>query len=223
MGGETWLRAHRRSVSHTRALRGLGADRVQSDWRACLPQRVPERAPECHRSPRCRESSRKDRPEPAALDRSGEERALHLVEHPTPPVTQVALLCLALAAGSITASAQQAPRVPRVRSENPWLAAAIGRGVDQSPMFRRLIEAIDTTDGLVYILEGKCGEGVRACLHMSLELAGPYSLLRILVNPRLAPGCELIASTATNFSTLWRHWAIRASGPRPGCPHSSIR
>ena len=119
---------------------------------------------------------------------------LHLVEHRWLQVTQVSLLCLALASGSSTASALQAPRVSRVRSENPLLAATIGRGVDQSPMFRRLIEAIDTTDGLVYIIEGKCGEGVRACLHMSLELAGPYRLLRILVNPRRAPGCELIPS-----------------------------
>jgi hypothetical protein len=29
---------------------------------------------------------------------------------------------------------------------------------------------------------------------MSLELAGPNRLLRILVDPRRAPGCELIAS-----------------------------
>ena len=53
---------------------------------------------------------------------------------------------------------------------------------------------IDATDGLVYVMAGRCGQGVRACLHMSLELSGENRLLRILVNPRRAPGCELIAS-----------------------------
>ena len=86
------------------------------------------------------------------------------------------------------------PRIPRVRAENPLLSAAIARGAERSPTFRRLIEAIDATDGLVYVLEGRCGQGVRACLHMSLELSGQNRLLRILVNPRRAPGCELIGS-----------------------------
>ena len=33
-----------------------------------------------------------------------------------------------------------------------------------------------------------------ACLHMSLELSGENRLLRILVNPRRAPGCDLLGS-----------------------------
>jgi hypothetical protein len=84
--------------------------------------------------------------------------------------------------------------MPRVRSENPLLTDAIAHGVEQSATFRRLIEAINATDGLVFVLEGKCGQGVRACLHMSLEISGPNRLLRILVDPRRASGCELVAS-----------------------------
>jgi hypothetical protein len=106
----------------------------------------------------------------------------------------VAFVRFSLAICGTIASAQQIRRLPRVRSENPLLSATITRGPEQSPTFRRLIEAIDATDGLVYVLEGKCGQGVRACLHMSLELSGPNRLLRILVNPRRAPGCELMAS-----------------------------
>jgi hypothetical protein len=67
-------------------------------------------------------------------------------------------------------------------------------GLERSTTFRSLIDAIDATDGLVYVLEGECGQGVRACLHMSVELLGENRLLRILVNPRRAPGCELIGS-----------------------------
>ena len=110
----------------------------------------------------------------------------------TPAVILITLVCL-----SPTIHATPAPQVSaiaRVRSENPLLSAAIVQGTKRSTTFRRLIEAIDATDGLVYVLEGKCGQGVRACLHMSLELAGPNRLLRIVVDPRRAPGCELIAS-----------------------------
>jgi hypothetical protein len=86
------------------------------------------------------------------------------------------------------------PRMPRVRAEDPLLSAAISQGVERSSTFRRLLEAIDATDGLVYVTEGTCGQGVQACLHMSIELAGANRLLRILVNPRRAAGCELFAS-----------------------------
>jgi hypothetical protein len=74
------------------------------------------------------------------------------------------------------------------------ILTAIAQGVEWSPTFLRLIEAIDASDGLVYVLEGECGLGVRACLHMSIELSGPNRLLRVFVNPNRAPGCELVAS-----------------------------
>ena len=106
-------------------------------------------------------------------------------------IVPIALLCLSTA---ITLSAQTAGSMSRVRAEDPRLSAAIARGAERSATFGRLVEAVNATDGLVYVIEGICGQGVRACLHMSLELAGDNRLLRILVNPRRAPGCELIAS-----------------------------
>jgi hypothetical protein len=92
------------------------------------------------------------------------------------------------------AATQRAARLPRVRAEDPLLSAAISQGAERSTTFRRLLEAIDATDGLVYVTDGTCGQGVRACLHMSVELAGANRLLPIFVNPRRAAGCELIAS-----------------------------
>jgi hypothetical protein len=114
------------------------------------------------------------------------------VERRTLAVILMALVCLSLTIHGTPA--HQGPAIPRVRSENPLLSAAIVQGAKRSTTFRRLIEAIDATDGLVYVLEGRCGQGVRACLHMSVELSGKNRLLRILVNPRRAPGCELIGS-----------------------------
>jgi hypothetical protein len=118
---------------------------------------------------------------------------LDLVNGRTLVAISVALVCFSLIVYA-TSAEDPMPRIPRVRSENPLLSTAIAEGAQRSPTFRRLIESIDATDGLVYVLEGRCGQGVRACLHMSLELSGPNRLLRILVNPRRAAGCELIAS-----------------------------
>ena len=115
-----------------------------------------------------------------------------LVERRTFAVILMALVCLSLTIHGTPA--HQEPAIPRVRSENPLLSAAIVQGAQRSTTFRRLIETIDATDGLVYVVEGRCGQGIRACLHMSLELSGKNRLLRILVNPRRAPGCELIGS-----------------------------
>ena len=116
---------------------------------------------------------------------------------PNPPplcLLRVAVACASLAAHGTSTGAQETARTPRVRWENPLIARAIADGLERSATFRSLIDAIDATDGLVYVLEGKCGQGVRACLHMSVERSGENRLLRILVNPRRAPGCELIGS-----------------------------
>src|SRR6188508_2887004 len=96
---------------------------------------------------------------------------------------RVAITCASLAAHG-TSTGVQAIRTPRVRWENPLIARAIADGLERSTTFRSLSNAIDATDGVVYVLEGKCGQGVRACLHMSIELAGANRLLRVLVNPR---------------------------------------
>jgi hypothetical protein len=83
--------------------------------------------------------------------------------------------------------------IPRVRSDMPSIAAAIQEARERSATFGRLIETVDGTDGLVYIESGTCGHGVRACLALSVKVAGPYRMLRILVDPRQA-NCDLMAS-----------------------------
>jgi hypothetical protein len=112
----------------------------------------------------------------------------------TPPlcVLRVAVACASLAAHGTSAGAPETARTPRVRWENRLIARAIAEGLERSTTFRSVIDAINATDGVVYVLEGKCGQGVRACLHMSVEASGENRLLRILVDPRRAPGCELI-------------------------------
>lgn len=90
-------------------------------------------------------------------------------------------------------AAQDLVTLPRVRSHSARVVEAIDRGTKSSPTFRRLIETIDATDGLVFVDEGLCTNGVRACLVLSVTVAGPSRVLRILVNLRKAArGCETI-------------------------------
>lgn len=102
-------------------------------------------------------------------------------------------VALALLAAGI-ANAQDTTVAARVRSESPTIAAAIAEGIERSAAFRRLVEMIGATDGIVYVQEGSCRRSSRACLHLSVGVAGSYRFLRILVSTRKAPGCQLVAS-----------------------------
>ena len=78
------------------------------------------------------------------------------------------------------------PSLERVRSDNPVIAAAIRNAPAGSATLRRLLERISVTDGLIYVDEGQCGHSVRACLVLTITVAGPHRVLRILVNTRKA-------------------------------------
>jgi hypothetical protein len=94
----------------------------------------------------------------------------------------------------VAAQEGNGPAVVRVRSENPSIAALIRDATAWSRTFRGLIETIAATDGLVYVEDGTCGHNVRACLVLSVQVAGPFRLLRVLVNGRGKADCDLMAS-----------------------------
>jgi hypothetical protein len=82
-------------------------------------------------------------------------------------------------------SAGARAKIPRVRpNDNPAIARLLDEGTTRSATFRRLVETIDATDGLVYVQEGRCGHNVRACLALSVQVAGPNRILRIVVDTR---------------------------------------
>jgi hypothetical protein len=65
----------------------------------------------------------------------------------------------AVAAGADT------PAMPRVRSHHPGIASLIERAAVRSKTFRGLVEAIDASNGIVYVEEGRCGRhGVKSCV-----------------------------------------------------------
>ena len=70
----------------------------------------------------------------------------------------------------------------RVRGVGPRVAAVLIEAAVQSKTFRGLIEQMNATDGIVYIVEGTCGHGVRACLTFTITSAVPNRVLRILID-----------------------------------------
>ena len=99
---------------------------------------------------------------------------------------------LAAALSAVAVQPVEAQAGLRVRSHSAPIVAAIARGRGASPTFRRLVETIDASDGLVFVDEGRCAGGVRACLLPLVTVAGPSRVLRILVNLRKAHGCEMV-------------------------------
>jgi hypothetical protein len=61
---------------------------------------------------------------------------------------------------------------PHVRSNSVVILTLIQQATERSATFRGLIETIDASDAIVYVREGKCGHGIRACLQSVTTTAG---------------------------------------------------
>jgi hypothetical protein len=73
-----------------------------------------------------------------------------------------------------------------VRTESPTLAKLIGLATQHSATFRALIDTIEASDGIVYVNEGECARGVRACLLHMVTVAGPWRRLWVHVDTQRA-------------------------------------
>ena len=96
------------------------------------------------------------------------------------------------ASGNVSIPA--APSNARVRAEDPDLSALVQQAIDQSATFRGLVEAIQATDGIVYVIRGRCGHYVRACLLVWMAEAGANRMLRVVVDNSRQTDIETMAS-----------------------------
>jgi hypothetical protein len=116
----------------------------------------------------------------------------------------------------------------RVRTEDPDIAQAIAQAIEWSKTFRRLVEAIERTDGVVWIVRGRC-KGTSACLLVYLEVSGPHRLLRIHVDPRLSGdrlmeslghevqhAIEVLGTSARSSAAVYHFFDRQAGGYRIG-------
>ena len=76
------------------------------------------------------------------------------------------------------------PALARVRSAESKLSVLIDETKRRSATFRQIVEAIERTNGMVYVARGRCGHGIRACLIHTVVIAGGYRWLHIVIDDR---------------------------------------
>jgi hypothetical protein len=80
-----------------------------------------------------------------------------------------------------------------VRSHSAVITTLIEKASEQSATFRDLLETINASDGIVYVEEGDCRHGVRACVHTVMTAAG-YRMLWVLVDSSRSVDLNLMGS-----------------------------
>ena len=145
-------------------------------------------------------------------------------------VTIALILALGLAQ---RAAAAGAGSLPRVRSSSPWIVALIEQAIERSHTFRSLVETISASDGIVYVEEGQCGHGVRACF-VHVTVAGPNRLLWVRVDAHKADldlmgdiGHELRHAvevlgdpTVRSDASMYVFYALNPASRSYGSPHA---
>ena len=104
-----------------------------------------------------------------------------------------ALAAMVMVATAAAAHAADASGMQRVRSSHSYIRAMIAEASRRSETFRKLVEAIDATDGIVYVEQGACGHSARACLSLNVTPAAEFRILRVLVDSR-QPDWDVMSS-----------------------------
>jgi hypothetical protein len=86
----------------------------------------------------------------------------------------------------ILASPLRALAQDTIRTDDPGIRALIAEGSVHSPTFKHLIDAVNATDGIVYLLRGSCHFGVRACLLQHMTYAGSHRVVRLVIEQQKA-------------------------------------
>jgi hypothetical protein len=100
---------------------------------------------------------------------------------------------LILHESTFAAAAEDLSTTTRVRSEHPVIAAAIVNAGEHSITFHSMLDAIEKTDGIVYVREGTCKRRLRACL-AAVHRAPPVRFVYIKVDTRRSADCRLMVS-----------------------------
>lgn len=67
-----------------------------------------------------------------------------------------------------------------VRPTTAALASLVAVAMEESATFRQIVRTIEDSDAYVYVVEGDCGHGVRACFS-GVTIAGPRRVMRVTV------------------------------------------
>src|SRR5215471_2799544 len=72
-----------------------------------------------------------------------------------------------------------------VRSSNPALLDVIHQASERSATFRSLVETIEASDTIVFVEQGRCRQGVRACF-VSVVGSKSNRFMRVVIDTRKA-------------------------------------
>src|SRR5689334_17788379 len=108
------------------------------------------------------------------------------------PAVALSLVCLAGPAHQAIAETEStgvpveqssdAPQSSRVRSSDSRIRALFDEGSARSPTFRKLLEAISRSNGIVYVEFGYCAFGhLNGCLLPFVAALGGARYLRVIV------------------------------------------
>jgi hypothetical protein len=104
---------------------------------------------------------------------------------------------------------------PRVRSLNPFISDLVREGRERSLTFRRLTDAIEGSDGIVYLEPGRCPVAAsRACLLHWIGGAGEFRMLRVYLRLEGDDRDHLIAVVAhelQHVNEVLEHSNVRTS------------
>ena len=103
-------------------------------------------------------------------------------------MTMMAAAILATPRASAAADAtvgDAGTQILHVRSANSALVSLIQQATERSATFRSLIETINASDSFVFVDEGDCGHGVRACF-VSVTASKTNRYMRVIVDMRKA-------------------------------------
>jgi hypothetical protein len=100
-----------------------------------------------------------------------------------------------------------------IRTEDAGIRALIADGSAQSPTFKHLIDEVNATDGIVYVLRGSCRVRVRACLLLHLTYAGSHRVLRLVIEQQKADRALLptIAHELVHAHEVLSHQEVRST------------
>jgi hypothetical protein len=125
-------------------------------------------------------------------------------------------------------------RIPRVRVLSPQMAHGIREGISRSPTFRSLVDAIDASNGIVYVERGVCRSNSRSCLLGSIIVAPPHRILRVVIREtqladdlvvslghELQHAVEVLSEPAVTTSAEMQ-WLFRRIGIRYGTMFETV-
>jgi len=148
----------------------------------------------------------------------------------------VCLIGITIADSWRLAFAATSAQIPtdHLRTGSVVIATLMQQASERSHTFQGLVDAINASDGIVYVEEGTCAQGMRACF-INVTMAGTHRILWVKVDTR-GVDCDLMGlighelrhtvevlsdAKVTGFATMYNFYS-READPGGTFPFETI-